>query len=119
MRSWDKSTAIGKGTIGVEETLRKLKHNGIEHISRKEISNYIKPCLVCSKIRHGQGSYAASISSTESYEVMEVWNMDLMGPLGAPDDLYQHVLVVIDAASRWVELEFLEEMQLVNNDQDN
>ena len=93
------------GHRGVRLTEALLREGGEEWPSmREDIDAFIKACPTCQKVRLGQGSMAAALSTTEARQPFEVAAIDTMGPL--PMDGYgnQYLIAIIDCFTRFVEL---------------
>jgi hypothetical protein len=95
------------GHSGVERTIKTMKNNGVLEwpYMRKHVEFFIKHyCPCCQKMSQLRPLIHTNPFSTSSFRVMEVINIDLMGPL--PLDRYgnEYILVIRDAFSRWTDL---------------
>jgi hypothetical protein len=93
------------GHFGVNRTVEMLQAAGHSWPSmREDVSAFVGSCPTCQKIRLGQGSQAAAVSSTFVLAPFEVLALDTIGPL--PEDKYgnKYIITAIDAFSRFVEL---------------
>ena len=95
------------GHNGVERTLQVMKEAGVPAwpFMRKHVEFFIKHvCPCCQKMSQLKPLIHANPFSTSAYRVMEVINIDLMGPF--PIDRYgnEYILVIRDAFSRWTDL---------------
>ena len=97
----------GVGHSGVERTIKLMMDNGVQewpHM-RKHVEYFIKYyCPCCQKMSQLRPLIHTNPFSTSAFRVMEVINIDLIGPL--PPDRYgnEYILVIRDAFSRWTEL---------------
>jgi hypothetical protein len=90
---------IGHG--GVDRTITKLislAHNWQD--MRQHVRTFIRQCPCCQKMDNVRIPIHVHDNVTSSYTPFEVLNIDYVGPF--PDD--GHVLVIICAFTRWVEL---------------
>ena len=70
------------------------------------ITNFIKQCPVCQKIRLGQGDIGMLPASTVRYEPFECTAVDTLGPLPIDEDHDGncYLICIIDCFSRFIEL---------------
>lgn len=97
------------GHHGVERTLAKFdEHQRRGEIKemyiRQHVTNFIKACPYCQKISCLKPAIRAARFTTSSYEPMARVSIDTIGPLPKADGGYEHILVVIDCFTRFVEL---------------
>jgi hypothetical protein len=93
------------GHMGVERTIQRLNDMGENWENRlPDVQSFIHQCAVCQKLQYGDGSVSTTPYTTGTYEPMATINVDSIGPLPADAKGYQHILVLIDCFSRWVEL---------------
>ena len=93
------------GHTGVEQTINKLlegKHSF--KYMRKYVERFIKNCPVCQKNAYHIIKAQIQPYTTGSYDLMERINIDSIGPLPVDIHGYEHIIVIIDCFSRWVEL---------------
>jgi hypothetical protein len=95
------------GHHGVDATIRMMDKAQVPHWPhmRKHIAYFIKySCPCCQKMSQIKPVINTRPFSTSAYRVMEVINIDLIGPM--PPDRYgnEYVLVIRDAFSRWTDL---------------
>jgi hypothetical protein len=95
------------GHHGVEATIRLMNKAQVPSwpYMRKHIKYFIKySCPCCQKMSQLKPVIHTRPFSTTAYRVMEILNIDLMGPF--PSDRYgnEYVLVIRDAFSRWTDL---------------
>jgi hypothetical protein len=93
------------GHKGIQATMDLLKSAGKSWATMsKDIEEYIKSCPTCQKVRLGQASAAASLSTTVVEEPFSTVAVDAMGPFPPDEEGYTTILVVIDCFTRFVEL---------------
>ena len=95
------------GHSGVDRTMKKMEQHGVKpwKYMRKHVKYYINHvCPCCQKMSQLKPVIHANPFSTSAYRVMEVLNVDLIGPF--PPDRYGnvYVLVIRDAFSRWTDV---------------
>jgi hypothetical protein len=95
------------GHHGVEATIRQMDKAQVPHwpFMRKHIAHFIKYlCPCCQKMNQLRPVIHTNPFSTSAYRIMDVNNIDLIGPM--PPDRYgnTYVLVIRDAFSRWTDL---------------
>ena len=94
------------GHHGVDRTLRKLMRGGHKwKYMRAHVNFFIKNCPFCQKISHLKVPIHTKPFVTSSREPMSRISFDSIGVLTEDAEWgYNHVLVVIDNFTRWVEL---------------
>ena len=96
----------GTGHLGINKTCNSIKEAKMSwHNLYVDIERFIAGCPICQKVRLGQGSVLAALATTSKSSVGETVAVDTIGPL--PPDVYgnQFIIVMIDAFSRYVEIE--------------
>jgi transposase InsO family protein len=93
------------GHHGIERTLGKLQASNHKWpLMRQHIGKFIKECPCCQKMSRIKIPIHAHPFILSRYRIGELVYMDFIENL-VPDEWgYTHVLVLIDACSRWVEL---------------
>ena len=71
----------------------------------KDVSTLISRCPICQKIRIGQGSVLAALATTAKSVPGQTVVIDTIGPLPKDESGNVYLIVLIDAFSRYVELE--------------
>jgi transposase InsO family protein len=90
---------------GVKSTIALLKKHGHRwHDMRKHVEAFIKRCPVCQKTSVTKSHAQIEPFTLASYEVMDRIAMDTMVNLPMDKEGYKHLIVIVDAFSRWVEL---------------
>jgi transposase InsO family protein len=93
------------GHMGVNVTLDRLrKEKVIWPKMRKHISQFIRQCPACQKMNERKLVHKTEPYTTATYQPMEVLNVDTIGPIEGDTSGNEHILVIIDCFSRWVEL---------------
>jgi Integrase zinc binding domain len=101
------------GHSGVRRTLARLHKQGVsfKHM-REHVTKYITECPLCQKLSTKAGPPTQSLPFTlASHGVMSRLYIDSIGPLTMDEEGYQHILVVIDAFTRWIMLYPLKSLQ--------
>ena len=93
-----------KGHVGVDRTVKRLQTNGaaFKHM-RDWVKRFIILCPFCQKMRYKRSKVETlpfTLSNTQ--RVMQVLNLDIIGPLEEDKFGYKHILVVVDTFSRWL-----------------
>jgi hypothetical protein len=93
------------GHHGIHRTEALLRGAGKSWDSmRDEVAAFIQSCPTCQKVRLGQGSMAAALSTTVASEPFDVVAVDTVGPLPIDSNGNRYVIAVIDCFTRFVEL---------------
>jgi reverse transcriptase-like protein/integrase-like protein/aspartyl protease len=92
--------------IGTDKTIDSIqKHFWFPRL-RHFVSNYIKHCLVCAVKKTRTGRLQGFISNVQKpSEPMHVLHADCLGPLPVTVEGYKHVLVLIDAFTKYCMLQ--------------
>ena len=93
------------GHNGVNVTLDRLsrKDKKWEHM-RRDVTNFIRRCPLCQKVSQRKNEVYTSPFTTSGYSPFQRVAIDSIGPLPADDDGNRHILVIIDAFSRFCHL---------------
>ena len=98
------------GHHGVERTLTKLI-GYLKSINqqpwkglRSDVARFIRQCPCCQKMSNLKPVVQAKPFTLASYTPWDKINIDAMGPFPVTPDGYQHIIVVIDCFTRFVEL---------------
>ena len=95
------------GTIGhhgVERTIALLDDAKLSWKGRREhVKKFVKECAICQKNDDRRIATGTHPFTTSSYRPMERLNIDSIGPLEVSNG-YEHVMVVLDCFTRFVEL---------------
>ena len=100
------------GHFGIHKTRQTLsKSNQLSVIQslysgdiNTAITNFIKQCPVCQKIRLVQGDIGMLPASTVRYEPFECIAVDTLGPWPIDEDGNCYLICIIDCFSRFIEL---------------
>jgi hypothetical protein len=112
------------GTETTRQTIRKyhnstVGHRGIERTyqtmlsdaaitpwagMRKDIEEFIKNCVICQKVSHVKQMNNIQPFTLASYAPMHRIAVDTIGPINTTTEGYRHILVIIDAFSRYCRL---------------
>jgi len=94
------------GHSGVRRTLARLRKQDVSFPNmRTHVDQFIKQCPFCQKTTHKAAPAAHPLPFTlAKYGTMSKLNIDSIGPLKKDAEGYEHILVVIDAFSRWIML---------------
>ncbi len=69
----------------------------------KDVYDYIKGCATCQTSKRAYHSLPPPLHPLPIAEVFERWHIDHICNLTKTPDGYQHILVVVDSTSKWVE----------------
>lgn len=92
------------GHNGITGTIARITPRYFWSGMRKMITDYVKKCPECQKYKTSNLKPAGLIQSTAARQRFEVIAIDFFGPLPATQEGFQHILIIEDVASRWVEL---------------
>jgi hypothetical protein len=93
------------GHHGVERTLAKLSSQGQTWTGmRLHVKHYIRKCAACQKMSEIKPAIHTLRTTLAKYEPMERLNVDSIGPLTPDEKGNEHILVIIDCFTRFVEL---------------
>jgi hypothetical protein len=70
----------------------------------EDVKRFVSNCQICQKIRHGQGSVVAALSTTVRTTLFERIAVDTVGPLPIDEDQNQYIIVMVCCFSRFTEL---------------
>lgn len=104
---------ITAGHCGVKGTLAKLSSRYYWTGMRQDIINHVNKCPECQKYKITNMKPTGLIQTTPSRHRFEIIAIDLFGPLPTSKEGYNHILIVEDTASRWVELIPLQETSAI------
>jgi transposase InsO family protein len=93
------------GHFGVEKTISMLVKG--EHRwrgMRNHVRQFVRQCSLCQKISQINPDIKAKRFTTSAYNPMDVLNIDTIGPVAKDNFGNEHIIVVIDCFTRWVEL---------------
>ena len=71
---------------------------------RAHVTMFIRKCPACQKMSHLKVPIHTHAFTTANYQPMAVLAMDTIGPLPRDKDGNEHLLVIIDCFTRWLEL---------------
>ena len=93
------------GHSGVERTLDRLRAK--EHTwpgMRQDVATFVKQCPACQMMRDSRIPILVKPFHLSVFNPMERLNIDTIGPLPPDEEGNEHILVIIDVFSRFVEL---------------
>ena len=94
-----------EGHGGVQRTINLLRRLKINWPSmRKDVSSFIQNCPCCQKMQRLKPQIRTIPFTLASYEPMKRICIDAIGPIHIEGTEYKHILVFIDAFSRYVKL---------------
>lgn len=93
------------GHFGVEKTLDRLLASKLKwkHM-REHVRQFIQQCPVCQKLSEQRREIKTHPFTTASYSPMDVLNIDTIGPVAKDSQNNEHIIVIIDCFTRWIEL---------------
>ena len=93
------------GHRGIERTVQYLKAQGHEwaHM-RKDVATFLRHCPTCQKMSTTPAANNPAMFTTSARIPHELINIDTLEVGQEDHEGYQHILVIIDSFTRWVEL---------------
>ncbi len=93
------------GHHGVERTINLLNKNKQDWLNRRaHVKQFIRDCPLCQKMSFIKVPIQTHPFTTSTYRPMERLNIDSIGPLPIDSEGFQHIMVVVDCFTRFVEL---------------
>jgi len=93
------------GHHGVENTMVKLNQGKKSWLyMREHVKRFVKMCPCCQKLREKQLINSTHPFTAASLNPMERLNIDTIGPLPPDENGNEHIIVIIDTFTRFVEL---------------
>lgn len=88
--------------IGIDKTLETIQRHFWFPRLRHFVKNYVKHCLVCAVKKTRTGPLQGYLSNVEKpSEPMNTLHVDCLGPLTATSNGYRHILVLVDAFTKY------------------
>ncbi len=92
------------GHLGRLKTLLRLLEVAYWPSLRADVWKYCKECETCQKYKPSFSKLSGYLQSTPVVEPGYMLGVDLMGPFPKSSKQHEHLLVVVDYCSKWVEL---------------
>lgn len=92
------------GHLGRMKTLRRLLETAYWPTVRQDVWMHCRDCATCQKYKPRINKLAGLLQSTPVVEPGYMLGVDLMGPFPRSSRLNEHLLVVVDYCSKWVEM---------------
>ena len=93
------------GHFGVDKTIDMLQSSKQSwKYMRKHVRQFIQQCPVCQKLKEHHHEIKTHPFTTAAYSPMDVLNIDTIGPVAKDAQGNEHIIVIIDCFTRWVEL---------------
>ncbi len=92
------------GHLGRMKTLLRLMEVAYWPSMRADVWKYCKFCHICQKYKPNLSKLSGHLQSTPVVEPGYMLGVDLMGPFPKSGKQNEHLLVVVDYCSKWVEL---------------
>ena len=89
------------GHLGVNRTVAKFDEQFYWPGMQKIVSNYIRSCLTCEKFKPSKENTKANLQSINSYQVLDLVELDFIGPLTPTKQGHKYILSVIDHYSKY------------------
>ena len=89
------------GHLGVNRTVARFEDNFYWPGMQKIVSNYIRSCLTCEKFKPSKENTKANLQPISSYQVLELVELDFIGPLTPTKQGHKYILSVIDHYSKY------------------
>lgn len=92
------------GHMGVRKTINRLVNKVYWPNMRSDIKEYVKTCHICQTVKYGNEKPAGLMgTTTPATAVFQTIFIDFVGPLPRSKSGNQHLLVVQDELSKWVQ----------------
>ena len=92
------------GHYGIDRTISRICPLFFWAGMRKDITAYVKRCIECQRYKATNLKPTGLLQSSATSQRFEVIAIDIFGPLPTTSDGFQHIFIIEDMASRWVEL---------------
>uniref|UniRef100_A0A3B1JJM2 Gypsy retrotransposon integrase-like protein 1 n=1 Tax=Astyanax mexicanus TaxID=7994 RepID=A0A3B1JJM2_ASTMX len=92
------------GHLGQMKTLLRLLNIAYWPSIRRDVWTYCKSCEICQKYKPRISKLSGRLQSTPVVEPGYMLGVDLMGPLPKSPRQNEHLLVIVDYCSKWVEM---------------
>ena len=90
---------------GVARTKERLKGSYYWYHMGKDVQKYVRGCQVCNRMKGPHGKAPKHpLMIDHAGEPMERVHMDFLGPLPVSEKGNEHLLVIVDQFTKWVEL---------------
>lgn len=97
------------GHLGVDRTLSRITQRFFFPGMRRIVADYVKTCVTCQRYKPSNEKPSGLLQTPVLNQRGEVLAIDLFGPLPPGEQGEKWVLLVVDTATRWVELFSLKE----------
>lgn len=101
------------GHYGVQGTITRIIGRYYWQGMRKEITDHVK-CIECQRYEASNMKPAGLFQSAAHKQRFEVISIDIFGPLPTLSEVFKHIFIIEDFASRWIELLALKEATAEN-----
>ena len=91
------------GHQGIERTIEKVKSRYYWRGISKDVSAYVKGCMECNQNKKATVSARHPMLSYHSGSPMERVHLDFIGPLPRTERVNEHILMMVDQFTKWVE----------------
>lgn len=88
--------------LGITRTHRALQQKYFWHGMYQDVHDYISSCDVCQRIKRPTNHLNAPLQPLPISDTLETWHIDFLS-FNKTTEGYQHVLVVTDSLSKWIE----------------
>ena len=96
---------VTSGHAGTERTLDRLRAKGHKWPGmRQDVMTFVKQCPACQMMRESRIPILVKPFHLSVFNPMERLNIDTIGPLPPDEEGNEHILVIIDVFSRFIEL---------------
>ena len=89
------------GHLGVNRTVARFEENFYWPGIQKIMSNYIRSCLTCEKFKPSKENTRANLQQIISHQVLELVELDFIGPLTPTKQGHKYILSIIDHFSKY------------------
>lgn len=99
----DHHDSLFGGHYGIEKTLQKIQRRFRWPYMRRDVTNYVKSCDTCQRIKIGKKPKAPLVISNLSDKPFDKLYFDIVGPLPpSGEEGYKYILSMCDCLSRFV-----------------
>ena len=91
------------GHQSAERTLTMVKRKYFWHGMAKEITNYVHMCEVCNRNKKPNRNARCPLTNFHAGAPLERVHLDFLGPLPKTERGNEHVLMIVDQFTKWVE----------------
>ena len=91
------------GHQGINRTKEKIRENFVWRGMSRDVKNYVRTCAVCNRNKKPNVRSKCAMTLFHAGAPMERVHLDFLGPLPVTSAGNQHILVMVDQFTKWVE----------------